>query len=416
VPANYVVWATGQLQNPEETLHPEILTKYKEALNSASIVSIISPEDLEKGVKTVKNSGKLTWKFKAESVPDFAFATSDHYLWDASSLVMDNGRSVLIAAAYDPESKDFYQVAEIARNVIDYLSTTMPAVPFPYPEMTVFNGGGGMEFPMMVNDASTKTLASTVHLTAHEIAHTYFPFYMGINEKKYAWMDEGWAMMLPFGIEKELAPDYQPVERTINAYEKMAGLEYELPLMAPSITMSSHTYATTYRHAAYYKPGTAYHLLHQMLGDEDFKKGLHAYMDRWNGKHPIPFDFFFTFNDVLQQDLNWFWRPWFFETGNPDLAIDSVSVQKKSASVRIRNKGQMPVPVKLTFFYSNGTTSSLEKPITVWKDGKNELELSHDLSGRLVKIELGSEQIPDSVPLNNTWSQQDNSIQESRRP
>ncbi len=124
-------------------------------------------------------------------MPDFAFAVSDHYLWDASSLVVDatTGRRVLIDAAYNPESSDFYEVAEVARNSIDYMSREFPGVPYPYPQETVFNGLSEMEFPMMVNDLSSDDRQYMISLTSHEIFHTYFPFYLGINEIKYAWIE-----------------------------------------------------------------------------------------------------------------------------------------------------------------------------------------------------------------------------------
>lgn len=99
------------------------------------------------------------------------------------------GRRVLIDAAYSPDSLDFYEVAEVARNSIDYMSSVFPGVPFPYPQETVFNGADEMEYPMMVNDVSVPERMYMISLTSHEIFHTYFPFYMGINEIKYAWMD-----------------------------------------------------------------------------------------------------------------------------------------------------------------------------------------------------------------------------------
>ena len=176
-----------------------------------TIVHIVDSATLASGAVTATAGpgGTNAWRFRAEYVPDFAFAVSDHYLWDASSLVVDpaSGRRVLIDAAYHPDSPDFYEVAEVARNSIDYMSRVFPGVPFPYPQETVFNGADEMEYPMMVNDRSIEDRMYMVSLTSHEIAHTYFPFYMGINETKYAWMDEGWASFIDFFITNLLHTD-----------------------------------------------------------------------------------------------------------------------------------------------------------------------------------------------------------------
>ncbi|MGW8282361.1 MAG: M1 family metallopeptidase, partial [Gemmatimonadota bacterium] len=151
----YLVWATGVLQNPDEVLAPDVASRYREALESDDIVHIVDAAAIAAGALTTTGDadGSNFWRFRADYVPDFAFAVSNHYLWDASSLVVDpaTGRRVLIDAAYDPSSSDFYEVAEVARNSIDYMSRVFPGVPFPYPQETVFNGLSEMEYPMMVN-------------------------------------------------------------------------------------------------------------------------------------------------------------------------------------------------------------------------------------------------------------------------
>ena len=203
VPKNYIVWATGLLQNPNEVLTNKYLERMKSAETSDSVVHIISLNDLKNGDVT-KNNRENTWHFRAENVTDFAFAASDHYLWDSGSLIVDSttGRRTVVAAAYRKEALDFPHVTEIGMKALKYYSQRIPGIPFPYPKITVVNGArtGGMEYPMMVNDYSAHELTRTIGVTDHEIAHTYFPFYMGINERKYAWMDEGWASTLPVGI------------------------------------------------------------------------------------------------------------------------------------------------------------------------------------------------------------------------
>ena len=399
IPKNFLFWATGILQNPEDVLAKEILERYKKAYASDTVVKIVEEKDYQKGLVTADNE-KLTYKFKAENVMDFAFAASDHYLWDGSSLMVDkvSGRRTFIDAAYNKSSKDFYTVAEVARKAIESFSMQIPGVPFPYPEMTVFNGVGGMEFPMMVNDSSVPELQGTVHLTSHEICHTYFPFYMGINERKYAWMDEGWATMLPFDFQTANAPGYDPRTRNAQSYNEFAGNEGDLPPMVLSYDLKGASYRT----ASYRRPGAAYEFLRETLGDDLFKKCLHEYMNRWNGKHPIPYDFFFTFNETSGQNLDWYFKPWFFETKHPDLSL-FVDKRKDGVSVSVSNKGGLPVPIKIKFYYEDGTSELVyDKNADEWKDGKVGLLTIIKPKTNVKKIELGNTQIPDVNLKDNT--------------
>jgi len=392
VPKNFLIWATGTLQNPEEVYAKEIYERYKKAYSSDAVVKIVDEKDYQNGIVTT-DPNKLTYKFKADYVMDFAFATSDHYLWDGSSLTVDksSGRRTFIDAAYNKSSKDFYGVAEIARKAIESFSTHIPGWPFPYPKMTVFNGQGGMEFPMMVNDSSVPELQSTVHLTSHEISHTYFPFYMGINERKYAWMDEGFATMLPFDFQTLNAPGYDPRSRNALSYNEFAGNEQDVPLMVLSYELRGASYRT----ASYRRPGAAYEFLRDVLGDELFKKCLHEYMNRWNGKHPIPYDFFFTFDETAGQNLNWYFRPWFFETKYPDLSLTIKKIED-GVSVNVSNKGGLPVPVKIKFYYDDGTDAVVyHKTASEWKNGNVKITTFIPSKKKVVKVELGTTQIPD---------------------
>ncbi len=399
VPKNYVVWATGVLQNPEEIFSKKILEKYTKTLSSDEVVKVIEKSDYSDLITL--NKDKLTYKYKAEYVPDFAFALSNHYLWDASSLIVDKqtGRRALISAAYNPDSKDFYQVAEIARKSIESFSNHIPGYPYPYPAMTVFNGQGGMEFPMMCNDSSVPEIQSTIHLTSHEISHTYFPFFMGINERKYAWMDEGWATMLPFDFQTEQAKGYDPRTRNAQSYSEVGGTDKDLPPMIPAYQMRG----PSYRNASYRRPAAAYEFLRDLLGDDLFKKCLHEYIKRWNGKHPVPYDFFFTFNDVSKQNLDWFWKAWFFETKYPDLSIKSAHQNGNKVEIVIFNKGGLPLPVKINAVYNDNTEQAIyEAKADIWKNGVIEKKISFSSKKKIRKIQLGSSQIPDINIIDNT--------------
>lgn len=396
VPEKFAVWSTGLLQNPEEILKDEYLNRWQSAHTSNSVVRIITLDDLEKNIFNAAN-GKIKWHYKAEYVPDFTFAMSDHYLWDAVSY-QPEGKDyrTFISATYKKESQDFYEVAEISRLSIKYFSEEMPGYPFPYPSLTVWNGSGGMEFPMMINDGSASTYRGTVGVTSHEIAHQYLPFMMGINERKYAWMDEGWAVMLPFDFQERMDEGNNPRAAQAGSYEKLAGMSEEVPLIVPTNLLTG----PAYRIHSYRRPAFAYDFLRDMLGDEKFKTALHGYFDRWKGKHPMPYDFFFTFNDILKENLYWYWQPWFFEFGYPDLSIKETEIEEGFVKVLVEKAGNIPVPIKLTFVSTNGEEVIFYQDASVWKD-KNEIWIEQKLNFPLALIELGADNIPDADRENN---------------
>ncbi|HEY6435904.1 MAG TPA: M1 family metallopeptidase, partial [Ignavibacteriaceae bacterium] len=321
LPNNFGVWATGELQNPENVLVKQILQKYLKANESDTVINIITEDDLKSSQIFNNDETKNSWVFKSDGVTDFAFALSDHYLWDGMQTIVDstNSKSVFIQAVYPMQSPDFYHVVEISKEIIKYYSNLMPGVKFPFSSFTAFNNGqsgGGMEFPMIINDGSPSKLDETIALAAHELTHQYFPFYVGTNEKKYAFMDEGLAVMLPYKYIEKVVGFNSRLLYTVATYETLAGTDVDIPPMIPSLFLS---YAS-YRNSAYNRPSLAYNILKDMIGDQLFHQSMQEFIQRWKGKHPTPYDFFFTFNDVTGQDLNWFWKPWFFESGYPDLA------------------------------------------------------------------------------------------------
>jgi Peptidase family M1 domain len=402
IPNNFAVWSTGILQNHEEVLSEKYLKRYKSAHSSDDIVHIISPRDiLNKNIFNSKNENNV-WHYKAENVTDFAFAVSNHYLWDATSLIVDKKtkRRVYIAAAYKEESKDFYDVPDITRKALDYYSNELPGIPFPFPGITVYDGGsGGMEFPMMVNDQSTSDYIGAVSLTTHELAHSYFPFYMGINERKYAWMDEGMARFIPYDLIWQLA-NYDRLAVSVNRYVRLAGKELDMPPITLSILLSGNSYGV----ASYDRPGIAYYYLRDALGKEKFDKTFREYIKRWNGKHPGPFDFFFTFNSVTGQNLNWYWQPWFFQKGFPDLAIQNVNQKDGNIKIIVRKIGSIPVPIKLILKGNDNKVETIYRSAQIWSDGKDEIEISDSANFKILNVELGSSQIPDINKCNNYFS------------
>ena len=401
ITSDFVVWATGELQNPEKVFQKEVSDRYQQALNSNDVIRIITQQDWKNGNVT-KPREKNTWQFQAKNVPDFAFAASDNANWDAVSLIVGpkNNRRVLASSVYPVNAVHYEDVAMIARNAVEYMSNDLPGWPFPYPQVTVFANGrktGGMEFPMMANDGAPDDYADLQGLTFHEIFHNYFPFFMGTNERKYAFMDEGWARYLPTGFLEKYEPQDKYLQRTISSYEKFAGSENEMPPMTPTYIINDYQ---SQRMATYTRPAIAIHFLRETLGPELFKAALLEYIERWQGSHPSPYDFFNTFNAVAGEDLSWFWNPWFFEPGYPDLGIKDIT---KDNLVLVEQIGGLPVPIEIRVIYKDGSEEVISRSARVWKDGQKLVAIQLNVDKDVGEINLGGELIPDSDLDNNYW-------------
>jgi hypothetical protein len=399
LPGDYVVWATGNLQNPTEVLNNKYVQRIALAGKRDSVTDIITEADLKAGNITTSGSSH-TWKFSADSVTDFVFATSNHYMWKAASLVVDpkTGRRTRVDAAFNPKHKDYYEVVNYARKTVEAMSYKFPKWPYPYPHETVFDGLDQMEYPMMVNDNPLQNTADAIELTDHEIFHTMFPFYMGINETKYGWMDEGWATIGEWLISPMIDPTIVD-PYGVEGVENSAGTEEDQPIITLTTQISGVSGFTD----SYPKPAMGYLYVKDMLGDELFTKALHNYISNWHGKHPGPFDFFNSMNAGAGRNMNWFWKRWYFEGGVPDLAISKVSSEGNKYLVQIKSIGTRPVPVDLTIEYADGSTKTIHRSISCWEFGNTSINLNFDVTKPVKKLTLGSTYTPDVDKTNNVW-------------
>ncbi|MFI5172176.1 MAG: M1 family metallopeptidase [Chitinophagales bacterium] len=400
VPMNYVVWATGDLQNPDEVFTKKIQGNLNKVMQSDEIIYIINKSDAEEKNVTAKNKWN-TFKFKAENVTDFAFALSDHYVWQASSLVVDNSsnRRVRADAVYNPIHSGYDKVAEIAHKSISIMSFKFPQVPFPYSHETIFDGLDQMEYPMMVNDNPTETYKDDVELTVHEIFHTYFPFYMGINETKYAWMDEGWATFGEHIIAKEIIHDAEDEVFLKSLYQYIEGTDNDLPIIINSTFLSGNTYWSN----AYGKAALTYLYLKEMLGDDLFLKALHKYMADWQGKHPTPYDYFYAINSGSGKNLDWFWNAWYCQPGYVDQAIlNLTSNGDKKYTIVTASLGNKPTPIDITIKFADNTFKNFHAHAGVW-EGNNIYYFNFTSDVTPVEAKLNNLNIPDINPDNDAW-------------
>lgn len=399
VPENYIVWATGNLRNCSEVLNEPFCKRIQQAEQSDAVTDIIDSTDLKKGNITANNPTN-TWRFEADNVTDFAFAVSNHYIWKASSLVVDKatGRRTRVDAVFKPSQKDYYEVIHYAVATVKAMSFIFPAWPYPYPHETVFQGLDQMEYPMMVNDNPLEEKEDVIELTDHEIFHTMFPFYMGINETKYAWMDEGWATIGEWLISSII--DSTVVDHYgVKPYEDNAGNEDDLPITTLTTLLNNDVDFLN----SYPKPAFGYLFIKDMLGDELFTRALHYYIEQWHGKHPMPYDFFNCMNAGSGNDLNWFWKRWFFDNGVPDLAISKVANRKNFFKVNVTSVGTKPVPVDLTVFYTDGSTQKIHRSIAVWEHHDTTITLTFKTAKPVQKLMLGSTYVPDINKDDNVY-------------
>jgi hypothetical protein len=406
-PANYVVWGTGTLVNPSEVLQPEHLRRYQASLTSDETVRIATAAELKAKSVTIQ-APVNSWHFKAENVPDMTFNVSDHYDWDGASVVVDDAthRRASVQSAYNDSSADYHHMVQFGRHALDWLSHNWPGVPYPYEKSTIVQGFAGMEYPMMVNDESYADTVFSRFVAEHEIAHTYFPFYMGVNETRYGFMDEGWATTFEYligtaDLGKERADAFFKEFRVDGWIHDPSPLE-DLPIITPEDVLKGVAYGNN----AYGKAALGYLAVKDLLGDTLFRKCLHGYMDRWHGKHPTPWDFFYSFNDIAGKDLDWFWRSWYFSNGYIDLAVRSVTKARGGYAVALENVGGMPAPVTMRVTYTDGSTESIHETPAIWAANQEKTTVSLTTTKTIQSVMLDGEIWVDADASNNRWSAQ----------
>ncbi|WP_158798398.1 M1 family metallopeptidase [Pedobacter sp. L105] len=399
-PKNYVVWATGDLKNPDEVLQPKFAEKLKRSLTSDEVISMANADEMAKGEVTKQNAWN-TWKFTADHITDVTFALSNHYIWDAGSVIVDNKtkRRASVQSAYDSKAVDFSHGVAWSKLALGWFSNNWPGVAYPFSKMTVVQGFADMEYPMMVNDGTTNDMEFSQFVMNHEIAHTYFPFYMGINETRYAYMDEGWATTLEYLIATDQLGKAKADENyknfRVKRYINDPATEEDLPVITPTILAGGNN--------AYVKPSLSYIGLKDMLGDEIFKKALHVYMERWNGKHPIPWDFFNSISNASGQDLNWYWNNWFFSYNYIDLKIDKVSIKGSNYSVALKNVGGFAIPFDLKVTYADGTIQAIHQTPLIWKANQKNITVQFNALKAVAAIQIDGGIYMDATPADNNW-------------
>ena len=406
VPKNFIVWGTGELTNIDEVLDPKHAERLKRSFASDEVVKVATLDELRARSVTAQTD-IVTWKWKAENVPDVAFGVSDHYIWDAGSVVVDRktGRRASAQAAYDEGAKNFPNMVNYIKTALDFTSNEYPGVPYPYPKMTVFRGFADMEYPMMANDSAQDDPKMQQFIAAHEILHTYFPFYMGINERRYGFMEEGWTTAFEYTFNtkiygREYADELFKRFR-VNGWITSTFEEADIPIITPDSAISGTVQA--YGDNKYGRAALGYLALRDLLGEAEFKKSLHAFMTNWNGRHPIPWDMFNSFNSASGKDLNWFFKSWFFSNGYIDLGVRQVAPVRAGTEITLQNTGGYPAPVEVVVTYADNSTESFHQTPAIWQANPQEAKIVVPTKKPVASIALDGGIFMDANASDNQW-------------
>jgi hypothetical protein len=408
VPEGWLVAATGTLQNPEQVLAPAVRERLDRARRSGDVVRVVTPEDRGAGRATARGtSGKLTWRFRAENVRDFAWGASREYVWDATHAIVGDhdadGRpdTTMIHTLYRPD-RGWTEWARYARHSVEFLSRTL--WPYPWPHMTAVEGliGGGMEYPMITLIGGAGDSVALYSVTVHEIGHMWFPMMVGSDEKRFAWQDEG---ITRFNQSLGMADFFRGYDRFAQSMDAYAGIvnrgdEVEIMRHADLYPVGSPAFGV----ASYEKTSIVLRALMGVLGEETFFRALREYGRRWRDKHPTPFDFFNTVEDVAGRDLDWFWTPWFFETWTLDQALGPVTPAGGALEVVIEDHGLAPMPARVVVSRADGSTERHEVPVEVWLSGARRHVLRIAAEPAATRIEIDPERwFPDIDRENQVW-------------
>ncbi|HEY8166152.1 MAG TPA: M1 family metallopeptidase [Gemmatimonadaceae bacterium] len=396
VPASFTVAATGSLMNAREVLNDEQRSRLSHASRTSEVVQIITADE----AMARPTAGMKTWQFRALRVRDVAWAAAPDFRWDATSW---NG--ILAQAFYQwPKAgKPWESAAEMTQWTIRHYSQTF--FPYPYPQATTVAGPvSGMEYPMLAMVATgenEKTVFSTIN---HEHGHEWFPMIVGSNERRYAWMDEGFNTYIN-AFAKELRwQDTLILGSMMENWKSVVDAGTDVPMMTAPDDIPS----TSLGPVGYRKPAIALLTLrNNVVGPALFDGAFREYIRTWAFKHPTPADFFRTIESATGRDLSWYWRGFWYTTSLLDIGIDSVSMSGEgnniTATIALYRATDIVFPVTIRLKYQGGNTADFVFPENIWAhDEHYDAKLS--VPARVIGARLWPDpSVPDWNHDNDTW-------------
>ncbi|MFQ5747962.1 MAG: M1 family metallopeptidase [Planctomycetota bacterium] len=397
LPRNFLVVATGELQNPEEVYTQKQVERLQRARTSASTVVIRSAKEVGDPSSRPAGDGPLTWHFQAEDVRTFAWAASDAFILDAAGL-----DGTLIQSAYPREALPLWSKAtQMLRTAIEGYNRRW--FRYPYPVATNVNGiEGGMEYPMIVFCRTRRSEEGLYGVTAHEIGHNWFPMVVNTDERRHAWMDEGFNTFINYYSREDWFHDGRKGRGNPTRF----AASMTRPNLLPIETAADQLSGRLLGQLEYAKTAAGLIVLREkILGPERFDYAFRTYIQRWAFKSPRPADFFRSMEDAAGADLAWFWRGWFLETGFLDQKIESVEQARKGKPARVvfRNLGRLVMPLEWQVTFEDGSIASYHLPVEIWFHS-NQARETLPTTKRIEKVVVDPDRgYPDVDRGNNVW-------------
>jgi hypothetical protein len=420
VPRDMIVAGSGELQNPREVLSEKEMERLAQAKGSDKTLTIRDAAEIGQIPDRPSQTGMLTWHFKMVNTRDVAFGASRAYIWDAARVNLPGGKKSLAMSVYPVESAGdnaWNRATEYLKKSIEYFSAQWFVYPYP---VAVNEAGiaGGMEYPGIVFDAITDKGKDLYWITAHEIGHDWFPMIVGSDERRYAFMDEGFNSFIDiYAADAFNKGEYAPKRDSEYAPDGGNPVDEIIPwlkdTMSPVTMSRADEVPEKYRHAIeYFKPALGLVLLREViLGKDRFDWAFRQYILEWAFRHPSPVDFFRTMDNQAGEDLSWFWREWFYHNWTLDLAVKGVSYidndPKKGVEITILNLDRMAMPVTVELEWKDGQRQRIELPVETWlQSATHVLRLSGGQP--LAAVTLDPDHVlPDANRKNNVWKNGD---------
>ncbi|MFY0604181.1 MAG: M1 family metallopeptidase [Flavobacteriaceae bacterium] len=440
-PADHMLGATGVLMNEKEVLTKKQLRRLALAKKTFDNPVIIHSQKEAEKIEKVRSKKTKTWKFYAENVRDYAFATSRKFIWDGMAVDI-NGRTVMAYSLYSKEANPLYgehSTRATAQTLKTYSRYTFD---YPYHKAISVDGQMGMEYPQVAFNPgrpnpdgtySDRTKWRMIKVTIHEVGHNFFPMIVNSDERQWTWMDEGLNSFVEMLAELDYDKNF-PLSRGLpkNIVRYMSG---DQSTLAPIMSKGDHVYS--FGNNAYGKPATALWILREtIMGRELFDHAFKTYARRWKFKHPTPADFFRSMEDASAMDLDWFWRGWFYTTDVTDIGIknvkkfyaestDNESVNfiedtteglgfsdanaKKANSkffyeMTFDKPGGLVMPIIVEFTYKDGTKTRKTYPAEIWRYNDKEITKAISSDKEITNIVIDPDlETADVDTSNNSW-------------
>ena len=403
VPAGYLVAASGLLQNASEVLTATQRERLAKAASSTSVVAIVTAAE----AAPKPAAGTKTWKFRAQNVHDVAWAAAPDFRWDAVSTgpIAGNEKGVLCQAYYvwPRAGRGWEDGAENTQWTIRTYSSLF--YPYPYPQATSVAGPvGGMEYPMFVMVHTAAESQGAFGTIDHEHGHEWYPMTVGSNERRYAWMDEGFNTYINAFSNELRTPKTSAWPAMLANWKTIQGQGVSVPLMTPPDRIDR----TALGALGYRKPAVVLLTLrNHVVGRDMFDRAFREYTRRWAFKHPTPADFFRTVENVTGTDLSWYWRAFFYTNDVLDLGVDGVTNATTDgqivASIAVRRHTSIPFPIIMRLRLADGSTQDVTIPVEIWSSNPR-VTAEVPVRSNVIGVRLWPDgTVPDWNDSNDAW-------------